>query len=183
MGLSGKVNLEELNTRICPTCGIQKPLTEFGVLRSTKDGVSVRCRACSNAKSKKYYWTHLEARREYSRRYNHQYKKRLHSKYQVIKDRARHRNIDFSVSREEFIEWFNEQKPHCYYCGQKLEEREGWGRQHNDRTIDRMDTRVGYTLDNMAFCCRRCNTIKGYWFNEREMLEIADKYLRGRANY
>ena len=41
--------------------------------------------------------------------------------------------------------------------------------------------RLPYTLDNITFACRRCNNIKGSWFTEKQMLEIANRYFKKPA--
>lgn len=172
--------MAEVNTKLCVNCGTEKPLDQFGKLKSRPDGLSFYCRNCNVIKSQQYYRNHKEERAEYGRIYNEKDGIKLFSKYRVVKGRARARGIDFPLSREDFIEWFRTQSPYCHYCNQPVEERLGRDRGHNDRTIDRKDTSIGYVLGNMVFACRRCNTIKGYWFSEKEMLEIADKYLKGK---
>lgn len=47
-------------------------------------------------------------------------------------------------------------------------------------SIDRKDNNKGYIMGNITLACKRCNIIKGKWFTEQEMLEIADRYLKNR---
>jgi hypothetical protein len=52
-----------------------------------------------------------------------------------------------------------EASPHCEYCGVKLEAGEKKFN-NNSPSLDRIDTSRGYTPDNVAFACFRCNTLK-----------------------
>lgn len=40
--------------RICKTCGIEKPLTEFKKCKECKDGFRYKCKECLNNKNRKY---------------------------------------------------------------------------------------------------------------------------------
>ena len=39
----------------CYACGLEKPATEFGRHQSRKDGLQVKCKACTRANSKAHY--------------------------------------------------------------------------------------------------------------------------------
>lgn len=78
--------------------------------------------------------------------------KRLKSKqpsYRFLsyKKEAIRRFIDFNLSFEQFLTFWN--KP-CHYCGSEIE---GVG-------IDRIDNSVGYQINNCVPCCKTCNTMK-----------------------
>ena len=45
-------------------------------------------------------------------------------------------------------------------------------------TFDRKDNNEGYTIDNLALSCRRCNLMKGDWLTYEQTLEIANKYFK-----
>lgn len=44
--------------------------------------------------------------------------------------------------------------------------------------IDRKDSRVGYTLDNMVWACHRCNLVKSEFLDYNEMKEIGINYIQ-----
>lgn len=48
------------STRICIKCGVEKSLTEFGLLKSSKSGRNSVCRVCRSECGKKYYKEHAE---------------------------------------------------------------------------------------------------------------------------
>ena len=57
---------------------------------------------------------------------------------------AKRRKIEFALSKDEFMSFWGQE---CVYCGDVVS---GVG-------IDRIDPAGGYTLDNVAPCCGRCN--------------------------
>jgi 5-methylcytosine-specific restriction endonuclease McrA len=91
-------------------------------------------------------------------------------------------NIVITITKEEFIAWYNNQEQKCYYCDRTLGEIKRditEQKTHKNRlTIDRKDNNGGYSINNIALACRRCNEIKGNYFTENKMLEIG-KILYG----
>ena len=114
-----------------------------------------------------------ERMRLYRRNYNNSIKGRL--------GRLRLRSIkagnSFDISLPEFTEWYEGQKPQCHYCGNKLYMGQG-PKRLDGYSFDRRDNNKGYTIDNIALCCNRCNMAKGSWFTEEQMLEIAHRYFQ-----
>lgn len=45
-------------------------------------------------------------------------------------------------------------------------------------TVDRMDNKVGYTVENSVPCCFICNRIKSNFFSAEEMKEIGEKFVK-----
>jgi hypothetical protein len=85
----------------------------------------------------------------------------IYEKYQYS---AKTRNIDFNLSKEEHLEII---KQNCYYCGSEPELKQphkGKGKYvgvpvpYNG--IDRIDSNVGYEVDNCVSCCTKCNYMK-----------------------
>jgi len=85
---------------------------------------------------------------------------------------ARSRNLDFSLSEDEFL---TVAMGDCNYCGSKPIEQRG----SNNTTgsgfvangIDRVDSALGYTISNVVPCCRVCNMAKGT-MNGDEFIEM-----------
>ena len=154
----------------CCHCHEIKPVDDFGHNRSKKNGHQEYCLSCA-----KYY-------RSYWRRYpNHDpeavklYRASPQNKYYQIKYRATQDGIPITFTRSEFVTWFENQDKICFYCKTSLNP--FLHHKLNGLTIDRRDNDKGYALDNIALSCVRCNMIKGSWFTEKQMLEIAEKYL------
>jgi hypothetical protein len=70
--------------------------------------------------------------------------------YRTYQKSANQRNLEFSLTEEEFIAIT---KQSCYLCG--LEESPS---HHNG--IDRVENHIGYRLDNSKPCCGHCNLLK-----------------------
>jgi hypothetical protein len=82
-------------------------------------------------------------------------KKRIYSTY--IRT-AVYRNLDFTISEEEF---FNLIASKCYYCGrgpQRIAKMRGKEIPYNG--IDRLDNTKGYIKGNYITCCEDCNKAK-----------------------
>lgn len=96
----------------------------------------------------------------------------INSVYCDYKKGAKKRNIDFDLSKEEFLSLI---KQKCYYCGDDPANIKR--SQHNQMDfviyngIDRKDNNIGYILNNCLPCCSFCNFSKRdntqeYFFNK-----------------
>ena len=82
--------------------------------------------------------------------------------FHTYKCRAKKRNIEFNLSKEEFRALVT---CDCKYCGQKpsqVNRRAYKGKESGFlyTGIDRVDNEQGYTVLNSVPCCFRCNTMK-----------------------
>lgn len=82
------------------------------------------------------------------------------------------------------MDWYDSVEKKCVYCD--LPEEEMWAMQEDfDRRVLRLefeckDNNRGYSLDNIALACHRCNFIKNNILTYDEMREFAQKYLKPR---
>jgi len=67
-------------------------------------------------------------------------------KYANYRSNAKNRNLDFSLTRDQFNLLL---KDSCYYCNST-----------DNIGVDRKDNTKGYTIENAASCCTRCNMMK-----------------------
>lgn len=119
---------------------------------------------------------------EKMRLYKQTYNDSIKGKLTKLRLRAKSARIPFAIDLVEFVRWYKEQEPNCYYCGKVLYM--GRGQKKLDGySFDRKDNDKGYTLDNIVLCCNRCNMAKGSWFTEEQMLEIAHKYFNMEAKH
>lgn len=106
-------------------------------------------------------------------------------KYWQIKHSAKRRGIFLKMEISDFVNWWNNQDRKCLYCERTEEEIKNSIDILDSRThklsIDRLDSFKGYTLDNIALACPRCNSIKGKFFTKNEMLEIG-KIIKRKLN-
>jgi len=130
-------------------------------------------------KSKIYYIRDLDKIKIYRKKYQ------LTDKgiFRAIKDTARKDKKELTFTKKEFINWYNQQKKQCYYCGLKLNEvyKDKFGRTKR-LTIDRKNNKIGYTIRNIVLACFRCNTIKSNYFTAKEMLRIGKIIKRIRKD-
>ncbi len=89
------------------------------------------------------------------------------SLFYAYKKGASDRNLNFELSKEEFKEFLNK---NCFYCGEPPsnlyqiknsktgEIRAGIPLLYNG--IDRLDNKIGYTIENSITCCDMCNKMK-----------------------
>jgi 5-methylcytosine-specific restriction endonuclease McrA len=162
--------------KYCNQCKQTKPTSAFGRCKTYKDGLTVYCSECTRKQRRQIREANPEHYKAYMREYNKRYTAGARGRYLKMKYNAKRRGIPFEISAMEFINWFNQQKLICDYCGTKLEEGRG-SMLPNDLNIDRKDSNRGYVLDNMVISCRRCNDRKGDWLTYKQMKEIMRKYF------
>lgn len=132
---------------------------------------------------KKYFEKNKEKYREYRRVYKYTNPKGI---YDTLKLSCKRRTIKLLFKREEFVSWWRAQIQECYYCKRTLKE----VLQDNDKTkskakrltIDRKNNNYPYELENIVLACYRCNSTKGDFFTEGEMLKIG-KIISDRRIY
>jgi hypothetical protein len=68
-------------------------------------------------------------------------------RYGQCKAQAKVRGIAFALTLKQYLTFADQV---CYYCGEQL----------NVVGLDRIDSSIGYTLNNVVSCCRNCNYAK-----------------------
>lgn len=130
-------------------------------------------------RNKKYRLKNIEYYNKYRREWRY---KRPEGIWEVLKQGAIKRKKLLNIKREDFILWWNKQQQICFYCGvsiNKLKElKDSTSSWCNRLTIDRIDNKKPYQIDNIVLACRRCNMIKGDFFTYEEMKEIGEKYVK-----
>jgi hypothetical protein len=76
------------------------------------------------------------------------------------KTRAQRAGMEWKITKEQHAELL---KTFCHYCHGDLNET-GSG-------LDRKDSSIGYTLENVVACCGSCNVIKSNLLEYDEMIE------------
>lgn len=92
-----------------------------------------------------------------------------HSLYCQYKAGAKRREIDFSLSKKDFLKLIEQ---NCYYCRQPLSQKiKAYKASKNTKEwieqcivyyngIDRKNNNIGYILENCLTCCKTCNYAK-----------------------
>lgn len=87
-------------------------------------------------------------------------------KIEKYRDRAKNKNMDFDLSKDEFNLLINND---CYICGKKTNDKHKNG-------IDRYDNKKGYIIENCRTCCGDCNYMKREYDYGIFMNKIIDIY-------
>ncbi len=97
-----------------------------------------------------------------------------------IRNGARKRNLEFSLSKDDVKSMIFGK---CYYCNKEPNNHRNYISKRYDKLnefvyngIDRVDNSKGYVIGNVVGCCRECNTKKGSVTIDmcRKILEFTD---------
>lgn len=95
--------------------------------------------------------------------------------YRSYVNGSRHRDIEFSLTKEEFK---NLTQNDCYYCGKiPAQIKSSSTESYVYNVTDRVDNLKGYALDNCVSCCSTCNRLKRSITVDmcRQVIEFIDK--------
>nr|WRJ69838.1 hypothetical protein TetV2_00389 [Oceanusvirus sp.] len=144
----------------CAVCDLEYPDVKFEVRADTGAFRSV-CSSCEYwqnrdvllERNKRYREENPEKIREHMRGLHLRRRTQATTKLASVKDTARSKNIDFGLPDEVAIDLFHGP---CFGCGH-------WPENEGDElnSIDRVDNKRGYEMDNVAAACKHCNVAKG----------------------
>lgn len=132
-----------------------------------------------------YIKNHPEKVKEYSYRSTRKFSKTPKGFYKVIKRNSIKRNIE-CLSQLDFLEWYSKQDKVCIYCGineEKIHTLSNYKRLNNTSpninrlTIDRIDNKLGYIVNNIKLACNACNSTKADLFSFEEMCKIGKLFI------
>ena len=162
--------MSEMKT--CTLCGKTKDESEFVRHKAMKDGLSYWCKECTRQRAKEYrespagVYTTIKGRQNF-------YKNHDNPRYKPV-----------IISKENFIEWYENEPKVCAYCDVPEDQLSDFYDSYNKwswrLSVDAKDNSVGYTKGNIVLACRRCNSLKSDVFDYDEFREIAQKYLKSK---
>lgn len=138
----GALLIKDRSLRKCCMCHQVKPLVEFASDRTNKDGYDRRCVPCVRQRAKE---------KAYSPK----------GRYQNARSVAKRESHEWHLSQDDFTALV---ACPCSYCNGAVNP--------TSLGLDRKDNSKGYTLDNAAPCCTRCNRVKNDHFTFEEMLQL-----------
>ena len=153
--------MNEYNERkekgVCTMCGVELK----NLIKGLKDKPIQKCERCYSTMRK------VEDKRE-DRQRNYAFEKKINplGHFREYADGAAKRNLFFELTLDQFTEIVT--KP-CYYC-KKYEETEVIG-------IDRINSFIGYNLENIVPCCKLCNNMKQQLTVNEFALQIKNIYI------
>lgn len=126
----------------CTACGDEKEVLLF---RREGNRIRNQCKECEKIRKSSRHKT---------------YSRKLHTRYITAIRKAKSRQIEFSISFEEYSEIVSQS---CFYCDGLfgLTNETGSG-------LDRLDSSKNYTIDNVVSCCTLCNRIKNEYLSPEE---------------
>ena len=161
------------NLKICNSCKEEKLFSEFTKNKATPDGLQYKCRSCDLVYQVKRRIKNRKENLEYSRQYQSNKRKNFEYRLQMLinasKQRAKNKNREHSISIEN-IKAVYPKDGCCPIFGMKLEFNNA-GFRESSPSIDRINSKQGYTKENIQIISWKANRIKGYAsIQELEML-------------
>jgi hypothetical protein len=103
--------------------------------------------------------------------------------YKTKSGQSKRREISFELTLEQFIELIN---GNCYYCNispnNVYRNRQDGKAVISYNGIDRIDSKIGYTIENCKSCCKTCNISKGSK-SEEEFKEELKVWVKNAYDY
>ena len=140
----GHKMVEGVPHKWCSFCTTWLPLGEFNYNSKSWDSLAGLCRTCASDLNKGRYLKHT--RRDTIARV-----------LQASKSSASYRDIPFSLNLEAIQATWDKQEGRCFYSGQALTFEPG---SPHKATLDRVDSTLGYTPENVVFCSYTVNMMK-----------------------
>jgi len=161
-----------MQTKHCKRCDRTLELNRFHKDRKRPDAHAFYCKECMAEYGRKFRYT---AAGLYS---NAKGRQNYYATHDVSWAKP------FEITKDEFVEWHNNQEKVCIYCDIPEKHckyvRSELGVHGEQLTIDCLDNKKGYVIDNLALACHRCNATKSSYLTSEEMREIAQKYIKPR---
>lgn len=195
-----------ITDKLCSKCGLSKPISEFyQEIRDGKTRTRKECKECFkkririNEKKNRAYINERKRApgsryKQWRKEYDQIHKERQDAQeskwrqtspgvYCSLRGSANKRKVPFDIEKENFFRWYESESKKCHYCDMLVEEC-GLYRGCNAMrlTIDRMDSNLGYSLDNMVLACPICNTVKNNVLTYKQMLEVGKMIKENREN-
>ena len=159
MSLNKSISLKE---KRCTSCGNCISTSKF--YYSKKDGFNPKCKTCTNQINLKWRIDNRERNKKSARAWNlahpdrvrarkKKYLSSLHGKFKTWALAAKRRDILFCLDFKDL-----ESMPLiCHYTGKQLTLEIN---NSNTASLDRINSGLGYTRDNVVLCCSQINLMK-----------------------
>lgn len=133
-----------MTVKACRNCGETKDISQFHLDRQC-GGYKLDCNVCRNKL--------LNEKRATTRTWS--------ERIRTTKYRAKKKGREFDLTDTFLESLWNSQQGLCFYTGQPMLDQFGTGASKSDSvSIDRVDSKRGYTQDNVVLCCNRANMLK-----------------------
>lgn len=121
----------------CRTCKQWQSLNLYtnNIVTIRKKNFSIQCKPCQRQADKRY---------KNDPKFTYGIYKRSVQRSRFVR---RHGNLEFALTFKQFMMFWQQS---CHYCGDNIK----------TVGIDRIDSDVGYVIDNCVSCCSTCNYMK-----------------------
>lgn len=144
--------------KICFECMQLLPIEDFYTKERTDRcgyiSYASRCKTCDVENQNK--------------RFNSSPEKRAVVLWNSAKSRCKKEGIPFSITTEDIVKQYRKQNGECYYSGQPMSP---IAKSPTLMSIDRIDSTLGYTKDNIVLCCWQVNDMKNN-YSQPEFLSL-----------
>ena len=164
-------------TRECPKCKVERPFRQFStkVSKITKDNLHYLAAECNKCQYKRKLERHGHSTAKYNKTQINKEKNTVEGRasrlYSNAKNRARNsrKNIEFSLTRDRVLELIKPMKCNVTNVDLSLGDRIP-----NSPSIDRIDSNLGYTNDNVQIVAQMYNFCKNN-FTDEETINFLKK--------
>ncbi len=134
------------------------------------DGLSPWCKGCRRLQQQNRYWRgdgklikqqYDQNNAKHIKEYSFARIRKPSTRYKFAVKFAKYRGLIFDISQ---CDYENLLSKTCYYCGLTVAGT-GCG-------LDRLDNRLGYTIDNVVQCCKICNQARSDCLSPDKMLIV-----------
>lgn len=141
----GREPRKELTTKKCSTCAKEKLICDFTRNKNQPSGYMGYCKDCNNKRNKAY------------RRDCENLPRACKRVYSYVSRRVRVKGYDVDFGPEFIEELYKLQNGYCAYTGDKLSLQAGLP---STLSLDRIDSALGYTKDNVRLVTWEVNNAK-----------------------
>jgi len=127
-------------------CSVCNKIKEELLFPKSGNGFRADCKECENARCKEFH----KENKEYENNYYKDYSQTVNGRFHIYVRGAKKRKIQFNLTPEQFLKMTDKV---CHYCGQFSVGKNYCG-------IDRVNSSLGYLVENCVPCCNICNLMK-----------------------
>lgn len=159
----------------CSKCKQTKPLVEFNKTSSNKDGLSYLCQPCNLKVTRDYRSKNRDKYNLNQKTYRSNTEGFISQLLHGAKTRAKKKGFAFSLTNQDIEDMMVKGDMKCSLTGLSMN-LESSGRKKANAfkcSLDRIDSNLGYTLDNVRLVCWAVNQMKAdrtdeefaFWIN------------------
>lgn len=142
--------LRQNTEKKCLACSVVKPVGQFSSNKAHADGKATYCKACDrircNIRDKQKRTLHVG-----------QFLKAL---YKMAKSRSEKRKIPFDLTLDQLISLWDRQNGLCAITKEPMTHIRGNGKVSTNVSIDRVNSSLGYSIENLQLVCLIVNIMK-----------------------